>query len=74
MVVGALALRRRTGSCYKHIITAENSTTKDSSYFKEGFILRIRFVETGLEEGKRKEKKEYGEGRGGGKMFQKLNR
>ena len=38
----------RTGSCYKHHITAENSTARDSSYIKEGFRLGIRFVETEL--------------------------
>ena len=30
------------------VFTAENSTIKDSSFIKEGFILRIRFVETGV--------------------------
>ena len=39
---------RRTGSCYKHSITAEKSTASDSSYITEGFRLQIRFVETGL--------------------------
>ena len=33
---------------YKHSITAENSTTRDSLYIKESFRLRIRFAETGL--------------------------
>ena len=39
-------MHRRTGICYKHSITAENSTARDSSFIKEGFRLRIRFVET----------------------------
>ena len=62
----------RTGSCYKHHITAENSTARDSSYIKEGFRLWIRFVETGFGnlEKKRKESSKWG----GGKLFQKLNR
>ena len=38
----------RTGSCYKYSITAENSTTRDSTYIEEGFRLQIRFVETEL--------------------------
>ena len=33
---------------FKHSITAENSTARDNSYIKEGFRLRIGFVETGL--------------------------
>ena len=41
-------MHRTTGSCYKHSITAENNTARDSSYIKEGFRLWIRFVETGL--------------------------
>ena len=52
----------RTGSCYKYSITAENSTTRDSTYIEEGFRLQIRFVETELGGG------------GGGKVFHKLNR
>ena len=42
---------------FKHSITAENSTARDSSYIKEGFRLQIRFVETGLgvfDKGKKK--------------------
>ena len=39
---------RRAGDCYKHRITAKNSTARDSSYIKESFKLWIRFVETGL--------------------------
>ena len=53
-------MHRRTGSCYKHHITAENSTARDSLYIKEGFRLPIRFVETrleGFEKEKEKEKK-----------------
>ena len=60
-------MHRRTGSCYKHSITAENSTAMDSSYIKEGFRLRIRFLETGLGEfdkGKKCGKWENGEGEG----------
>ena len=61
MVVGGLVstlkkteeLHRRTGSFYKHSITAENSTTSDTSYIKEGFSLQIRFVEAGLWGGKK---------------------
>ena len=33
---------------FKHSITAENSTARDSSYIKKGFRLRIGFVESGL--------------------------
>ena len=64
-------MNRRTGSCYKHSITAENSTARDSYYIKEGFRLPISFMETALG-GFEKEKKrgEWGEGE---KLFQKLN-
>ena len=64
-------IHRRTGSCYKHSITAENSTARDSYYIKEGFRLPISFMETALG-GFEKEKKrgEWGEGE---KLFQKLN-
>ena len=48
----------RTGSCYKYSITAENSTTRDSTYIEVGFRLQIRFVETEWGGG--------GGGRGGG--------
>ena len=41
-------MHRRTGSCYKHNITAGNSTARDSSCIKESFRLWIRFVETKL--------------------------
>ena len=41
-------IHRRTGSCYKHCITTESSTDRDSSYIMEGFRLWIRFVETVL--------------------------
>ena len=41
-------MHRRTGSCYKHSITAEKSTAMDSSYIKEGFRLWIRLVKTRL--------------------------
>ena len=34
-------MQRRTGSCYKHSINAENSTARDSSYIKEGFRLKV---------------------------------
>ena len=50
-------MHRRTGSCYKNSITAENSTAKDSLYIKEGFRLWIRFVETGLGGFDKEEKK-----------------
>ena len=63
---------RRTGSCYKHSITAENSTARDSLYIKEGFKLQIRFVETGLRSEK-KLKKECQIGRGR-EIVPKLNR
>ena len=68
-------MHRRTGSCYKNSITAENSTAKDSLCIKEGFRLWIRFVETGLG-GFDKEKKRWQMGNwgGGGKLFQKMNR
>ena len=68
-------MHRRTGSCYKNSITAENSTAKDSLYIKEGFRLWIRFVETGLG-GFDKEKKRWlmGNWGGGGKLLQKMNR
>ena len=68
-------MHRRTRSCYKHSITAENSTARDSSYIKEGIRLQIRFVEMGLG-GFDKEKKKVANaqmGRGE-KLFQKLNR
>ena len=45
-------LHRR--NCYKHSITAENSSTKESSYFKEGFQLHIRFAEMGVGIGEEK--------------------
>ena len=64
-------MHRRTESCCKHSITAENSTARDSSYIKEGFRLQIRFVETGWGFGK---KNKSGKWEGGGKLFQKLNR
>ena len=68
-------MHRKTGSCYKHHITAENSTARDSSYIKEGFRLPIRFVETGLRGfEKEKKRKKSGKWGGGGKLFQKLNR
>ena len=57
-------MHRTTGSYYKHSIAAENSTARDSSYIKEGFILRIRFVETGLGDLKKSGKWTYGEGKG----------
>ena len=59
-------MHRKTGSCYKHHITAENSTARDSSYIKEGFRLPIRFVETGLRgfEKEKKKKKKWQMGRG----------
>ena len=44
-------LHRRAGSCYKHSITAVNSATRDSSYIKEGFRLRLSFVETWIKGG-----------------------
>ena len=47
MVAHPEELHSRTGSCYEHSINAEKSTTRDSLYIKEGFRLRIRFVETG---------------------------
>ena len=50
-------MHRRTRSCYKRSIIAENSTARESSYIKEGFRLQIRFVEMGLG-GVDKEKKE----------------
>ena len=53
----------RTGSCYKHHITAENSTARDSSYIKEGFRLGIRFVETELGGFDKKKKWQIGRGR-----------
>ena len=60
-------MHRRRGCCEKHSITAENSTPRDSLYIKEGFRLRIRFVETGLGEDLIKKKKvangETGRGR-----------
>ena len=63
-------MHRRTGSCYiSTVITAENSTDRNSSYIKESFRLWLRFVETGFE----KEKKS-GEWGGRGQLFQKLNR
>ena len=43
-------MHRRIGSCYKHSLAAENTPARDSSYIKEGFRLRLRFMETGLEE------------------------
>ena len=46
----------RTGSCYKHSITAENSTARDSLYIKAGFRLQIRLMGTRFE-GFDKEKK-----------------
>ena len=57
----------RTGNCYKHSITVENNTARDSLYIKEGFRLWIRFVETGL--GLGLIKKKNGKWRGGGKLF-----
>ena len=56
-------IHRRTGSCYKHSITAENSTARDSYNIKKGFRLRIRFMETALG-GFEKEKKTWRMGRG----------
>ena len=44
-------MHRRTGGCYKHNISAENSTTRDSVDIKEGFRFQIMLVETGLEGG-----------------------
>ena len=52
-------MQRTTGSCYKHSITAENNTARDSSYIKEGFRLWIRFVEMWFR-GFDKEKKKSG--------------
>ena len=53
-------MHRRTWSCYKHTITAENSTARGSSYIKEGVRLQIRFVEMwlgGFDKEKKKEEK-----------------
>ena len=55
-------LHRRTGSCYKHSISAADSTTRDSSYIKEGFRYRVSFMKTGVGEEK-KSGKEKGEGK-----------
>ena len=61
-------MHRRTGGCYKHSITAENSTARDSSNIKEGFRLQIRSVETrlgGFDKEKKKKKVVNGQmGRG----------
>ena len=60
-------MHRRTGSCYKYSITAENSTARDSLYIKESFRLWIRFMETGLgrfDKEKRSGKWANGEGEG----------
>ena len=46
-------MHRRTGSCYKRNITAENSIARDSSYIK-GFRLWIKFVKKGLGEERNK--------------------
>ena len=62
-------LHRRTGSCYKHSISAADSTTRDSSYIKEGFRYRVSFMKTGVGEEKKIWERERG-----GKGFQKLNR
>ena len=67
-------MHRRTGTCYKHCITAENSTAWDSSYIKKGFILWIRFVETGLGWFDEEKKRQMGKWGGGGKLFQNLKR
>ena len=71
-------LHRRTGSCYKHSITAENSTTRDSLNIKEAFGLWIRFLETGLGRREKKKKlkiiKKGGEWRDRGKLFGKWDR
>ena len=56
-------MHRRTGSCYiSTVITAENSTDRNSSYIKESFRLWLRFVETG--DLKKKKKVANGEGEG----------
>ena len=57
-------MQRRAGSCYKHSTTAENSTSRDSSYIKEGFRLWIRFVETGFGNLEKKKKRKQQMGRG----------
>ena len=64
----------RTGSCYKHSITSENNTARDSSYIKDSLRLWIRFVETGLEGFDKEKTWQMGKWGGGGKLFQKLNR
>ena len=51
-------MHSKTGSCYKHSITAESSIAKDSSYIKEGFRLRVKFVKM------RFDKKNWQMGRG----------
>ena len=73
MVVGALGCTsKKLKNCIEElgvVITAENSTTRDNLYIKKGFRLWIRFMEIGVEGGKRK-KWERG---GGEKRIQKLN-
>ena len=66
-------MHRRTGSCHKHCITAENSTARDTSYIKEGFRLRIRFAEKGLGLFDKEKKGTWANGGGERKLFQKLN-
>ena len=69
-------MHRITGSCYKHSITTESSTARNSSYIKEGFRLLIRFVEMGLGDLVKEKKWQMGKWGGGGrgKLFQKWNR
>ena len=57
-------MHRRTRSCYKRSIIAENSTARESSYIKGGFRLQIRFVEMGLGGVDKEKKKKMGNGRG----------
>ena len=64
-------MHRRTGTCYKHCITAENSFARDSSNIKEGFRLWIRLWKQGWGNLIKKANCQIGKGRRGREIVPK---